>query len=83
MAERNAGQFPKVKRCELIKGRTRIGAPGDPTTLDPGETACDEAARSMKRADTASGRHVFDIGPGFAEVKLMPKRNLLNGSVGP
>jgi len=54
---------------------TRIEAPGYPMTLDPGETACDEAARSIKKADVARSRHdALDIGRVFVEVKAMPSR---------
>jgi hypothetical protein len=36
-----------------------------PMTLDPGQTACNEAARSMKEADAVKhGHHKWHIGPG-------------------
>jgi hypothetical protein len=39
-------------------------------TLDPGTTACDEAARSMEEVADASGGHdELDIGRAIAEVK--------------
>lgn len=45
-------------------------APDEPMTLDPGQTACGEVARSMEEADAANSSHDdLDIGRLVREVK--------------
>ncbi len=52
-----------------------------PMTLDPGQTACDEAARSMKEADAAKcGHNTEHIGPGLRKSRYCPKRKPPDGS---
>jgi hypothetical protein len=54
----------------VFNERDPDGAPGEPMTLDPGQAACDEAARSIEEVDAAnSGHDEGDIGPPAAEVK--------------